>query len=330
MNKNHLNYLTCPNCESKFDLVNSIIEKEIFIISGDLVCSNNHLFPIVRGIPRFIPSKNYSNNFGIQWNFFDKVQLDKFSKNKESKKRYDNELSYNYDWKKNKILLEVGCGAGRFLEYSIKEAKLIVGVDLSNSVDAVYKNFYQYTNLLLVQADLYNLPFKKKLFDGIYSIGVIQHTPDPVKSIKTIMNYVKKNGVFGFTMYEKKKWTLFNGKYVIRHITKHLPPKFTLLIIVLLMPILFPLTQLFFKIPFFGKILSFIIPVCDYTKIKDLSLKDRYMGVLLDTFDMLAPSFDKPLSKNEVRSIISNKMKNIVNNEFNYKASGINVVGEVD
>jgi len=38
--------------------------------------SDGNSFPIVNGIPRFVDSENYTKNFGLQWNKFNKVQLD--------------------------------------------------------------------------------------------------------------------------------------------------------------------------------------------------------------------------------------------------------------
>jgi hypothetical protein len=34
-------------------------------------------FPIIRSVPRIAPAKNYTQNFGIQWNKFAKTQLDR-------------------------------------------------------------------------------------------------------------------------------------------------------------------------------------------------------------------------------------------------------------
>jgi hypothetical protein len=32
--------------------------------------------PIVRCLPRFVPSESYASSFGFQWNRFDKLQVD--------------------------------------------------------------------------------------------------------------------------------------------------------------------------------------------------------------------------------------------------------------
>ena len=75
------------------------------------------------------------------------------------------------------------------------------------------------------------------------------------------------------------------------------------------MPILFPISQILFCIPFIGKLFSFIIPICDYSKVKNISFKARYSGVLLDTFDMLAPAYDNPLTKKEANVLFQKYFK---------------------
>jgi len=321
----HLKYLKCPKCKSGFNIIGN---KENKIQNGEIICKRHHKYDVIKGIPRFVKLKNYSNNFGLQWNFFDRTQVDKFSKNKESKLRFETEMKYSNDWIDQKIILDVGCGAGRFLEHSSKKAKLVVGIDLSNSVEAAYENFKDVKNILIVQCDIYNLPFDSNTFDGAYSIGVIQHTPNPIKAIISVANHLKKNGVFGMTMYEKKKWTMLNGKYIIRHLTKRIPEKFLLFALIISMPILFPISQILFYLPFIGKLFSFIIPICDYSKVKNISLKARYSGVLLDTFDMLAPAYDNPLTKKQANIIFQKYFKNIHSNRFVYKSSGINLIGK--
>ena len=54
-------------------------------------------WPIVRSIPRFCDSKNYTENFGYQWNIFDKNQIDSYSNIKQSEQRFYLETDWNSD-----------------------------------------------------------------------------------------------------------------------------------------------------------------------------------------------------------------------------------------
>ena len=48
----------------------------IILINNFLVDSKGNSFPIVNGVPRITSTSNYTDNFGMQWNKFDKTQLD--------------------------------------------------------------------------------------------------------------------------------------------------------------------------------------------------------------------------------------------------------------
>ena len=77
-----------------------------------------------------------------------------------------------------KLVLDIGCGAGRFAEIAVKCGANVVCVDLSYSIDACFENLSTNSNVNFVQADLYNLPFDISSFDYIYSLGVLQHLPN--------------------------------------------------------------------------------------------------------------------------------------------------------
>src|SRR5689334_17757297 len=45
------------------------------VIEGSLV-SSHATYPILRGIPRFVTTEGYSENFGYQWNKWSRVQFE--------------------------------------------------------------------------------------------------------------------------------------------------------------------------------------------------------------------------------------------------------------
>ena len=77
---------------------------------------------------------NYASNFGKQWKKYQNIQIDSIN-NFDISKNFLEEILFN-DLKilKNKNVLEIGCGAGRFTEHIVKYAKLCVSVDLSSSI----------------------------------------------------------------------------------------------------------------------------------------------------------------------------------------------------
>jgi SAM-dependent methyltransferase len=295
MQRKLLQILVCPKCLGELSCAVST-ESENGIDTGTLTCNGcKKSFEINAGIPRFVESDNYASSFGYQWNRFKAEQIDSLNGTRLSERRFYSETGWTKDWLQNKWILDAGCGAGRFLDVASKNTSCeVVGVDISNAVDAAHATLSDRENVHLVQASIYELPFRDGAFDGCYCIGVIQHTPDPAKALRSLPRLVKEGGRLAVTIYERKPWTPLNTKYLIRPLTKRVNPKFLLSAIKASMVILFPVTDVLFRIPFLGRVMSFAIPVANYVNDPELTTPARYRWAILDTFDMLAPQYDQP------------------------------------
>ncbi len=313
MNLKLLNILRCPACKSNLICHSEKADEKGSIIEGSLECSQCHKnYPIIRSIPRFVSMDNYATSFGYQWNLYKYTQVDKFSKTSHSEKRFFAETKWSKESVNNNWILEVGCGNGRFIDVCSSMDCQVVGVDISSAIDAAGELFQDRENVHLIQASIYELPFADGVFDKCYSIGVIQHTPDPKQSINALPKLIKKDGQIALTIYERRPWTPFYGKYVVRRLTKRLNKKVLLSAIKLASPILFPVTEILFKIPVLKNVFKFIIPYANYTDMTKLSIKQRYEWAILDTFDMLSPAYDSPMTEASVRKCLENsRMKNI-------------------
>ena len=115
---------------------------------------------------------------------------------------------------------------------------------------------------------------------------------------------LKPGGEFTFTIYGRKWYTKLYSKYWFRPITKRLPPRFLLRAVQAIMPVLFPISDVAFRVPLFGKVARFILPVANYVEKTEFTRQQRYQEAVLDTFDMLSPSFDEPLNPNEVAEVM--------------------------
>ncbi len=111
------------------------------------------------------------------------------------KKRFQaNKISLNIF--KNKKVIDVGCGNGRWCILAIENnAKEVVGIDISKSnVRALNKKFKKLKNLKFFYGDNKKLNFKDNIFDVTISQGVIHHTTDMFQSLSEIIRITKKNG----------------------------------------------------------------------------------------------------------------------------------------
>jgi len=163
-----------------------------------------HSYPIIRGIPRFVDSQNYSDDFGAQWNRFPKTQLDSFTGLDISESRLARCLRGNLTSLKGKKVLEAGSGAGRFTEILLKYGAIVHSFDFSNAVEANAKNNGDHEKLVLVQADIRKIPFPKASYDYVICLGVLQHTPDPKESIQSLWQMIKPGGALVIDHYQWK------------------------------------------------------------------------------------------------------------------------------
>lgn len=272
------------------------------IENGWLVSKDGkHRYPVRNGIPRFVPEVNYADNFGMQWNHFSKTQLDSHSGQPISTERFWKATGWRPDEIEGKWILDVGCGAGRFAEVALNAGANVVALDYSSAVDACYENLKQHPNLYVVQGDVYALPFKKESFPYVYSIGVLQHTPDVKKAFFALPPMLQSSGKICVDFYWKRVRTMLHMKYLLRPLTKRLPQHFLFNLLKKVVPGLLRTSQLLGSVPVMGRFLKRLIPVADYTGIYPLDDKQLNEWALLDTFDMLAPRYDNPQTAADVR-----------------------------
>jgi ubiquinone/menaquinone biosynthesis C-methylase UbiE/uncharacterized protein YbaR (Trm112 family) len=298
MQRKLLEILACPRCKGSL----AASEDVEVLVEGALACDAcGKKFDVTNGIPRFVEPDNYASSFGYQWNLFRKDQIDSLNGTTLSADRFWSETGWKRDELAGKWILDAGCGAGRFLDASSQSPGEIVGIDISNAIDAAKENLDGRSNVHFVQASIYELPFRDAAFDNCYCIGVVQHTPDPPETLSSIARVVKAGGEIAVTIYERKPWTKLFSKYWVRPITKRVEKKKLLKMIQGAMPAAFGITNVLFRLPLVGKAFMFAIPVANYVNEKQLSRDQRYSWAVLDTFDMLSPAFDQPMTEAEAR-----------------------------
>ena len=209
-------------------------------------CLSGCVFPVIGGIPRFVSEENYAHSFGVQWNAFRTVQLDSYAGLTISRDRLTRLMGGTLDVLKGKMVLEAGCGAGRFTEILLNADAHVFAVDLSSAVEANYENCKQSRNYFVCQADILYLPFLPEQFDVVVCIGVIQHTPNPEKTIMVLCSYVKPGGLLVLDHYSYG-YPITPLRRLLRFFLLRRPGDFALRFCGTLVKALWPFHQLFWK-----------------------------------------------------------------------------------
>ncbi|MDC1148755.1 class I SAM-dependent methyltransferase [Pelagibacteraceae bacterium] len=264
--------------------------------------------------------------FGFQWKKFLFLQHDSFNKSNLTKNRLSSLICSKLKKLKNKNVLEVGCGSGRFSELFLKNKSKLHAVDASNSVFVNYNlnKVYSKNNFNIARANLFNLPYKNNSFDLVFCAGVIQHTGNSSKAIKILWSKVKKGGFLAFDHYLFTYRYYLGIEFIIRNLLKIFSIQKRYLIIKKINSFFFPLFWLIKNNYFLIRALKKIIPLGfaynhEYKKMKYDIIKELSF---LNTHDALSDDIKIFLKKEELLSIIEDLPNcRIVNCKFFRKGS---------
>jgi 2-polyprenyl-3-methyl-5-hydroxy-6-metoxy-1,4-benzoquinol methylase len=192
--------------------------------SGELVCAQEHGYPVRDGIPRFVSGSNYADHFGEQWKRYRRTQLDSYTGNPITRDRM-RRCAGEELWTSLPGLnvLECGCGAGRFTEILLDRDCLVTSIDLSEAVDANRENFRLTDRHRIAQADILHLPFEPRQFDVVFCLGVIQHTPSPERTIAALYEQLRPGGYLIVDHYTYTRGWYTKTAPLFRMVLKRLP-----------------------------------------------------------------------------------------------------------
>ncbi len=138
--------------------------------------------------------------YGLQWNRFRIVRQE------EDRATFGSRTGFNPEDLAGKIVLDAGCGMGRYLRIAGESAAAgIVGIDLSPAVLAARDMTRDLPQVQIIRGDLLQLPFAPGSFDRIYSLGVIDHTPDPRASFLALARLLKPGGQIAIWVYPRER-----------------------------------------------------------------------------------------------------------------------------
>ena len=322
-----LSIIRSPCCGSELSIESVSQKQGDHIKSGSLSCQScSTRYPIERYVPRLVPKENYSSSWGDLW--METAELTRDSSTgltfyrdvlhgsyHEGDKAIEGTSPFGFAWPTDlsgQLVLEVGPGTGCCTEHLVKTGCELVVIDMSHAIDSFSEELHSHSNLNVIQADINNPVLKKSLFDRIWLFQVLQHTPSPAATLKTMFSLLKEGGEISFTSYGGS--TLFNPWYY--RFTKGLGTRFGWKLINLYVPIVvqfkFYLHQFFDYLGFsrlanlVDRVLGFADPRNIYRRVRLQGMEDYPVGaqykntgdhrilmqfVILNTYDAITPEY---------------------------------------
>ncbi len=264
--------LVCPECRAPLEDLGS----------HRFGCPHGHTFPVVGGIPRFVAEESYAGSFGFEWTLHRQTQVDSKSGRNDSHDRFALTVGLGPAELRDRLVLDVGVGSGRYAEVAADHGARVVGIDLSRAVDAAAENLGD--RVLIAQADLFDSPFADGTFDVVYSVGVLHHTPDTEAAVRALAPLVKPGGTLAIWVYARSDSYRMADRY--RRVTTRMSARS----LYLLCRVVAKLDRLY-RLPVIGDRLRYLLPI---------STQADTEWRVLDTFDWYAPRYQWKHTEAEV------------------------------
>ena len=240
MRERLMDFLCCPiSGSSKLEL--HVFEREDdHILEGVLHAKDaGRFYPIVDGVPRMLPPELYFNPTfetrhrkklrALGWEPpVESVEGDEFRELKQ-----ETSAVYGFEWTRwdrhgwvprgtplpeevdrffqksllrpeeirGHVVVDAGCGNGRYAYTAAQHAGEVIGLDLSAAVESSFKNLRDLPNAHVVQGDIMRPPIKRDAIDHVYSIGVLMITGDTLRATRSLAELLKPGGTITVHVY---------------------------------------------------------------------------------------------------------------------------------
>ena len=303
MKETLLEYLVCPSCRGPLSSgLPRVFGVGGEIRSGVLDCPSCRLeYPVRNYIPRFVPTKNDADSFGVEWKRHPLTQVDRANGTGITRERFYHTTGWP-DRLDGQRVLEAGCGSGRFTEIALATGCELVSFDLSEAIDVCLENHGLAPSLHLFQADICRIPLRSGIFDRVFCLGVLQHCPNVSVAFQALLPPLRAGGSLAIDVYEKTFKVFVTPRFWLRLVTSRMRPESLYSLVTGWVPRLLPVkTWLKERVPGIGKYLHIMIPVAYHKGLHPLPESQLLEWSILDTFDMFSPRYENRVANAEVR-----------------------------
>jgi SAM-dependent methyltransferase len=142
------------------------------------------------------------STYDLQWNRFRIVRPE------EDRFTFYSRTGLEPEELRGALVLDAGCGMGRYLRIAAEAGARVIGLELSGAARAAREMTAEFPNVQVVRGDLLQPPFAPDSFDHIYSIGVLDHTPNPPRALCALARLLKPGGRIAFWIYRRERLAL--------------------------------------------------------------------------------------------------------------------------
>jgi SAM-dependent methyltransferase len=221
------------------------------ILSGWLVAEKSeYRYPIVDGVPRLLADKRLKlpsgpagassvpdhglsadyrqtvEHFRTQWATFAEEEK-VFGRDILASWKYFRETlcppDFQDSWFDGRLVLDAGCGHGKYVEAFSNRGIEILGMDITPEVGRVYRRLGNRANAHVIQANVLHPPLAKEKFDYVFSSGVIHHTPNTRAAFNAIAQLPRKRGYLAIWVYPFRSEVFDTISQALRAVTTRLP-----------------------------------------------------------------------------------------------------------
>jgi len=131
------------------------------------------------------------------------------------------------------LVLDAGCGSGRWSSEMRRRGANVVAMDLGSSIELAKETTAAVGGIMAVQADVRIAPFRAGVFDLVTVLGVLHHIPETNDALRALVRTLRPNGrliLYVYYALDQRPWW-YRGLYrvsdVVRRAVSRLPYRAT-------------------------------------------------------------------------------------------------------
>ncbi|MGC6422228.1 MAG: class I SAM-dependent methyltransferase [Flavobacteriaceae bacterium] len=181
------------------------------LFSTEIELKSNQIFQITKSSEIELAQEQTKDVFSEKWEEFEqgKQKEDVYQFQKEwflDLYGFSSEKHFKEFLSDKKVIVDAGCGLGYKSAWFAELAPnaIVIGIDISDSVQIASKNYQHLSNLFFYQSDIASTELKENTIDFVVCDQVIMHTENPELTFKHLTDITTTGGEFACYVYRKK------------------------------------------------------------------------------------------------------------------------------